>query len=242
MLRQPRVPRLTGTLVLTAAVTLAAAASAGAQAVVTATPNEPGKGTRLHWDVDAVPPPVAGRVPSSLTMTAPAGFRLDTKAAAKRCKALQARLDECPRKSRIGSALMIIGVTTPQGPRDLPVDSKLYLGRSNKVLAVTFLAGVRVVPGTIEDGDGIALTFDPLPVPPVIPGVSYTFKRVTVDLGVSRKVARRVRGTSRRRKVRIHLVRTPAECAGGSWATTAALGFADGTSAFFDAPAPCSAG
>ena len=240
MLRHARIPRRPATLLVTAAATLTAAAAAEARAVATATPNEPGKGTRLHWDVDAVPPPVAGRVPSSLTMTAPAGFVLRTKAVARRCKPLQARLDECPRRSRIGSALMTIGVTTPQGPRDLPVDSKLYLARSNKVLAVTFLAGVRVVPGTIRRADGMTLAFDPLPVPPAIPGVSYRFKRVTVDLGVSRKVTRRRGG--KRRKVRVHLVSNPSECPAGSWAMTAGLGFADGTSALFDAPAPCSEG
>jgi hypothetical protein len=242
MTGQTGIPRLAAAGLLTAAISLTAAASAGAQAVTTATPNEPGKGTRLNWDVDGTPPPIAGRVPSSLTLSAPAGFVLNTKAVAKRCRPLQARLDECPAKSRIGSALMIIGVNKPSGPSDLPVDIKLYRGKSNKVLAVTFLAGVRVVPGTLDGGDGIALTFDPLPVPPVIPQVSYQFKRVTVNLGVSRKVTRKVRGSKKRRKVRLHLVRTPTECTTGTWATTAQLGFPDATTALLQAPAACSAG
>jgi hypothetical protein len=241
MPRDARIRRVPATLILAVAMWLIVAVSAEAQAVATATPNQPGKGTRLHWDVDGTLPPVSGRVPSSLTMSAPAGFVLNRKAVAKRCKPLQARLDECPRKSRIGSALMVIHVDKPAGPSDLPVDIKLYLGSSNKVMAVAFLAGVRVVPGKIERANGIALIFDPLPEPPVIPGVSYQFKRVTVDLGASRKVTRRVKGTKRRRKVRLHLVRTPPECAAGTWATTVALGFPDATRALLAAPAACSA-
>src|SRR5215216_6082253 len=108
------------TVLLTVIVWLVAAAAADAQLVATTTPNQPGKGSRLRWDVDGSLPPISGQIPTSLTVSAPPGFALNTAAVAKRCKPVQAELDECPRKSRIGSALMIIHVEKPSGPNDLP--------------------------------------------------------------------------------------------------------------------------
>jgi hypothetical protein len=238
------------TLALVAvAATLAAAGEAHGQALATATPNAAGGATRLHWAVDGTVEPVAGRIPSALTMTAPAGFALDLAAAPERCAPLRAKLDECPAKSRIGAALMTIRVFKPTGPDDLPVDIKLFRGAGDRVMAVAFLAGVRVVPGRLVAGDGLQLVFDPLPEPPVIPQVSYELRGITVDLGAGRRVvqrgARKGKGTrggkSRRprRTVRVDLVRTPPSCPAGGWAATATLAFPDGTSAVMEAPIAC---
>jgi hypothetical protein len=218
---------------------LVAAAAAHAQLAATATPNQPGKGSRLHWEVDGTVPPVSGQIPTSLVMSAPAPFTLNTAAIAKRCTSLQAQLDECPAASRIGSALMTIHVEKPSGPRDLPIDIKLYLGPRNGLLAVAFLAGVRVVPGSISASNGIAVTFNPLPVPPVIPDVSYRFLRVSVDLGASRTITRKVKGHKRRKKVRLDLVRTPSDCASGSWGLSSTLGLPDGTTPTLGASVTC---
>jgi hypothetical protein len=240
-----RIARLT---LLGVGACLATAGSAQAQAVATATPNQPGTGTRLHWAVDGTVAPVASRIPSALTMSAPPGFVLDGAAITARCKPLEAKLDECPANSRIGSALMTIRVFKPKGPDDLPVDIKLFMGPGDKVMAVAFLAGVRVVPGRIGDSDGIDLVFDPLPVPPVIPEVSYEFVGVTVDLGVTRRVTTAPKrkgadGKAKRKKgrtVRVALVRTPTACPTAGWASTATLEFPDGTSAAMQAPIACS--
>jgi hypothetical protein len=238
-------PRVLGTVLATVAVWLIATAPAEAQAVATATPNQAGKGSRLHWAIDGTLAPISGQIPTGLTVFAPPGFTMNTKAVAKRCKGLQAKLDECPRKSRIGSATMTIHVEKPSGPKDLPIPVNLYLGRKNRLLAVAFLAGVRVIPGAISRADGITVTFDPLPTPPPIAQVSYSFIGVTLDLGTSRTIRHKAKHHKAKhhkkgRKVRISLVRNPRDCTSGSWAFSATLGLPDGTTARFTPQATCS--
>ena len=235
--------RVLAALLIALAACLASASSAGAQAVATATPNLPGgEGTRVSWAVDGLVPPVAGRIPAALVMTAP-GFRLDRRAVARRCSQEQATLDECPAKSRIGTALMTIRVHRPAGDiNEVPIEITLYHGAKNVMLAVAFLVGTRVVPGTLQQTDaGVVLTFDPLPEPPAILGVSYDFKSVSANLGASRKVTKRVGrpGHRRRRTVRYSLVRTPQSCDGGAWATSVLFSFPDTTSALLPAPMAC---
>ncbi|HET8979426.1 MAG TPA: hypothetical protein VFN87_14785 [Solirubrobacteraceae bacterium] len=253
--------RLCTAMVLSLAVMagLAATAAADGPAVASATPGQPGKATQLHWAVDGTQPPISGVIPTSLTVSTPPGFVLDTKAAAKRCSLLNARLNECPSASRIGAAVMTIHVTKPGGARDLPVSIKLYLGPHNSLMAVAFLAGVRVVPGSISGANGIQITFNPLPVPPVIPQVSYQFMGVTLDLGANRTIVHKVirtrtrtitrngkrqkvrrRVVVRRIKHRIDLVRAPASCSSGSWPFTATLGLPNGAPpAVLTAPVAC---
>jgi len=175
---------------------------------------------------------------------------LNTNAAAKRCSTVQAQLNECAKQSLIGSATLTIHVDKPSGPRDLPVPIKLYIGKKNSLLAVAFLAGVRVVPGSISGGSsGIKITFNPLPTPPVIPQVSYRFLGVTVDLGgVTRKITRKVKtGHGKHKKVRvkvvrrIHLVTTPSKCASGSWGLSSAFNLPDGTAPILSMPVACRA-
>jgi hypothetical protein len=247
MLEVPKQARSLAVLLLSALAWLVAAEVAHGQAGATVTPNAPGKGTRLHWEVDGTAAPISGQIPRSLTMSAPPGFVLNTAAAAKRCTSVQAKLDECPSKSRIGSAQMVIHVEKPSGPRDLPIDIKLYLGSKNSLMAVAFLAGVRVVPGSIAGSNGVTLTFNPLPVPPAIQGVSYRFLGVKVDLGVTRKVIRKLRrhhkGHHRKARVkvvrRINLVTTPSSCAAGSWTLSTSVGLPDGTAPLFSSQVPC---
>src|SRR3954453_13663034 len=132
-------------------------AVAGAQATTTATPSAPGTATALHFDVDATLPPVSGKIPKGLEFTAPAGYKVDLQAVAKRCKQLQATLDECPAKSRIGKGSLVIQVTQPTQVRDVTVPLDFYLQTNKRVLAVAFLAGTRVIPGTISRTGGMAL-------------------------------------------------------------------------------------
>jgi hypothetical protein len=80
-------------VMLAGAVWLSAATAAHAQAAATATPNTPGKGSRLYWAIDGNPAPVNGVIPTSLKFSAPRGFTLNPRAVAKRCTSLQAKLD-----------------------------------------------------------------------------------------------------------------------------------------------------
>jgi hypothetical protein len=237
-------------VLLAVAGALAVPAPAGAQAIATASPNAPGRGTKLHFDLDATAPPVAGRVPSALAVSGPAGSTLDFKAAGKRCSKLRATLNECRRESRIGTGSLVIQVNAPTeygGVRDVHVPLTLYLQSNTSLLAVAFLAGYRVVPGTISRSGGFAMTFDPLPKPPEFAQVAYALKRITLDVGVSRLVIRgkpsKTRGQRRHaaRRTRVYLVRTPAQCT-GTWASSVTLTFPDGTTTVVDAPMTCSQG
>ena len=75
--------------------------------------------------------------------------------------------------------------------------------------------------------------------------MSYAFKDVSAELGVTRKVVKRVKvkGSKqrKRRTVRRHLVRTPASCTAGTWAAAATLTFPDTTSVLLPAPMTCTA-
>jgi hypothetical protein len=82
--------RLRVALPLALAGCLVTAASASAQTTGTATSAVAGgKATTVAWAVDGLAPPVSGRIPRSLAVTAP-GFKLDRRAVAKRCAELQA--------------------------------------------------------------------------------------------------------------------------------------------------------
>lgn len=235
--------RLRAALPLALTGCLATAAVASAEATGSATPAVAGgKATTLAWDVDGLAPPVSGRIPRSLVVVAP-GFELDRRAVAKRCSPLQAKLNECPKKSKIGTGALGIVVHRPDRVNEITFDIVLYHGKNSKVLAVTDFIGIRVVPGRLIESGGVRLSFDPLPTPPDIPGIeiTYEFKGVSVRLAAKRKVVKRVGPQRRRRTFRYSLVRTPTSCKAGSWAATAKLGFPDGTSAPLATPMACSA-
>jgi len=221
---------------------LAMAGAARADGTGSATPaSAGGNATTLAWDVDGLAPPVSARIPRSLVVTAP-GFTLDRRAVATRCSELQAKLNECPRKSKIGTGWLSIVVHRPNGTvNEVKFDLGLYLAKGTKVFAVTDFIGIRVVPGRLTDAGGVRVTFDPLPTPPEIPGVelTYEFKGVSVTLGAKRTEVRRVGARRARRTFRYSLVRTPERCAESSWAATATLGFPDGTSQPLPTPMAC---
>ena len=236
------------TILLAAAAWLSLAGTAGAQATSTATPNAPGKGASLTFDVDATLPPVAGKVPKALSFTAP-GFRFDPKAVARRCKPLQSTLDECPAKSRIGGGTLAIQVNALGQLRvtEIPID--FYLRNSRAVYAITKISVTRATPGTISNtGDAVSFAFTDLPDPPAFPNVTYALQRVTIQLGVSRKVTTVVRKKKKGRKAKKRttthaLLRTPTACdVTGAWASTVGFGYADGTTEAVPTPMGCIAG
>jgi hypothetical protein len=239
MSRAPSRIRLRTALLLAIAGCLVAAASASADATSSATPAVAGgKATTVAWAVDGLAPPVLGRIPSSLAVSAP-GFKLDTRAVAKSCRELQAKLDECPKESKIGTGTLTIVVQRPDRVNEVTFDVVLYHAKGTKVLAVTNFIGIRVIPALLTKSGGVRLSFDPLPTPPQIPGVqiTYQFKGVSVTLAAKRKVVKRV--GHKRRTFRYSLLKTPQKCDRGSWAATATLGFPDGTSLPQPTPITC---
>jgi hypothetical protein len=222
---------------LAAAAWLVLAAAAGAQVISTAKPAKPGKATRLSFEADATAPPMAGRIPKGLTFTAPAGYRVDFRAVTKRCTQLQAKLDECPAKSKIGKGTLVVEVTQPGQVRNVNVPLSFYLKSKRAVIAVAFLAGTRVVPGRISASRGMVLEFNPLPDPPVFPQVSYRLLSVSVEIGAKRRVVTRTARKKRRRVVRSFL-RNPAKCS-GSWASSMTFTYSDGTNDVLPAPTAC---
>lgn len=227
--------RMTLTILLAAVAWSTAAAPAAAQEAATATPNTAGKGTRVHFEIDATLPPVGGRIPSGLTVAGPPGLTWNAGAVAKRCTRTHALLNECSSKSRIGTASLVLDVQTPTARWDATIDLTLYLQSTRGVLAVGFiLGGTRVVPGLIDFSNGVTLSFNPLPPPPPFEGVVFALKHVTVDIGASRRIKRN------KRKVRVHLLRNPKACTAGAWPSSAMLTFPDGTNAPLAAPMTCS--
>jgi hypothetical protein len=243
MSRAPSRNRLRAALPLALVGCLVTAASASADSTASATPAVAGgKATTVDWTVDGLAPPVSGRIPRSLEVAAP-GFMLDRRAVAKRCRELKAKLDECPRKSKIGTGTLTIVVHRPDRVNEVTFDIALYHGKGTSVLAVTDFIGIRVVPGRLTKSGGVRVAFDPLPTPPEIPGIeiSYQFKGASVRLGAERKVVKRLGHRRKRRTFRYSLVRTPKKCDTGSWAATATLGFPDDTTLPLPTPIACTA-
>jgi hypothetical protein len=224
---------------------LGAAAPAGAQGTSSASPDAAGKASTLHFEVDGLAPPIGGRLPSALALTAPSGFRLNLAALSKRCSEQAAKLNECPGRSRMGSGSLQVIVTAPDGVRDVTIPINVYLHSRSRILAVAFVFGWRVVPGTLSARDGIVVDFDPLPAGPPFEGVSYTLKRISFDFGAKRvikkRTVRRVNGKRRVRvtKRRVDLITNPRTC-GGSWASSITLRFPDGAVTPLAAPTTCS--
>jgi hypothetical protein len=237
-------------LAVTAA--LVAVAPARAQTASSSTPSTAGKAGVLRFSLDATQPPVNGLVPRVLVLRAP-GFRYDPRAVVGRCTKQLAVLNECPPSSRIGDGGLVIHVMTPDGERDVTPTLDLYLeqGSTKRVLALAFVAGYRVVPGTIDtSGGAVTLRFDPLPAPPAFAGVTYAMRSIKVRVGAHRtvtryrtvtirrkgKVVRRVRRVLSRK--RLDLLHNPATCA-GSWPSSMLLGFPDASQLTVPVPTPC---
>jgi hypothetical protein len=233
-------------ILLTVIGSLAIAAQADAQATATATPTRAGKASTVHFNIDGAAGPINGRIPSALTLTTPPGFTFNRAAAPKQCTETDAHLNECPAASQIGSGSLVINVNyVGHPPRNVTFKLKMYRQSSTKFLGVTFLAGTRVVPGFLSTSSGVGLRFDPLPTPPVFAQVTYALVNININLGVTRRVTKTVKH-KHGKHVRIthktvvnSLIRNPTTCAGGTWAASSSLVFADGTSVTLPAPITC---
>jgi hypothetical protein len=232
------------TVLLTLALLLATAAPAAAESTTSVKPDRIGKASRVKFNLDGLAAPVSGRLPSALEVSAP-GFRMDLRAVRKRCSEESAKLNECPRASRIGSGSLLVVVTAPDQTRVVTIPLTVYLRSSNRIVTVAKVFGWQVVPGTLARRGGFTMTFSPLPKGPPFPGVSYTLKAITLDFHgrrtITRRKVRKVHGKRRVRVIRRHvnLVSNPRKC-GGTWATAMSLTFPDGSVTPVPAPVACS--
>jgi hypothetical protein len=224
----------------------ALAAPAAAQGTATATPNTAGAGTKLHTSVDATQPPISGRIPTQTVLSIQSGYGFDAKAVAKLCTAGQASQDKCPSKSKIGTATVAADY---QGtPITIPI--QLYLSKPSVAgdlagfQAIAQIFGPHAVVGRIVKSTtmpyGISVVL-PSPGGDAIASFGATFKSFSADFGVSR-VIKKTTGHGKHKhvkKTRHYLIRNPASCGAGTWASNAVMTFSDGTTAEVDAPISC---
>jgi hypothetical protein len=230
---------------------LVTATPAGAQATSAATPHRAGKASTLHFDVDGLASPLDARLPRNLTVAAPRGFRADRRAVSKRCREQSAKLNECPRGSLMGTGSLLVEIRAPDGGiRDTRIRLRVFLSSRSRILAVAYVFGWQVVPGTFRTASGIAVTFNGLPSGEAFEplGFSFRLKRISLELGASRVIARRsVRrvdgGRARVTRRRVHLIRNPATCRTRSWKSSVSLTYRAGTPLVVPlaAPTPCEA-
>jgi hypothetical protein len=127
----------------------------------------------------------------------------------------------------------------------------MYLRSNNALYGVTFLAGTRVVPGTLVTTNGLGVVFNPLPTPPVFAQVTYALESITLDLGASHRVVtvthkkvRKGKGHGRRRKRivkrrTLNVIHNPRTCTTGSWPAMVSLSFPDHTATAIATPIAC---
>jgi hypothetical protein len=224
---------------------LGASASASAQTTGSATPKGAGRPSVLHFNIDGAAAPIGGRLPRAMEVQAPAGFQVTPQAVAQRCTQESAKLNECPAGSRLGRGSLVVSVTAPNAGavtvRTVTIPLLVYVHSGTKILAVAKVFGWQVVPGTLSTHSGFTIGFDPLPAGPPFPGVTYALKGITLNLGATRVVKKRVKtqhGT-RASSQRLNYFRNPPSCHGG-WKSSVSLTFRDGTAAQLSVPVPCS--
>jgi hypothetical protein len=215
----------------------AIAAPAAAQGTATATPNTVKTGTSLHIELDATQPPVSGRLPTQTVLSVEKGFKLDTKAVAKRCTKAQADEDACPARSRVGNATV---VATYAGS-DYTIPIRLYLAKPRQAGDLAGFAAVATIFGsdTAVMGRVVKATTDPYGMSVILPtpggdlsSFPISFKSFSADMGATRVVKKR------KHRKRHWLIRTPSACT-GTWASNAVFTFGDGSTAEVLAPIAC---
>ncbi|MEA2221212.1 MAG: hypothetical protein QOJ35_3838 [Solirubrobacteraceae bacterium] len=256
------------TLTTTAALVLMLAATARAQdTTITGglTPNTAGAPSRVHVEVSGLAPEVAGSLPESVTLGVQRGFALDARAVAVRCAGAALTSGQCPAASRIGSGQAVVHASGFLN-QDIPATIAIFLADPVQpgdvasavvvISAASLSRAVRtrlVAPPTGPFGyelrlEGIAAAV------PTFPGVSFTLKSLSLDLGAGRQVTKttykRVRVTRHGRRVTVRrkvkrrvtytLLRNPKTCA-GAWVVRLTVRVA-GTDRVRDIPVACAPG
>jgi hypothetical protein len=234
-------------IVVTAVATsLAVAAPAIADTTSSATPDKAGRASELRFDVDGLTAPNNSRIPLSLNLVAP-GFKLNPKAVARRCSEQSAKLNECPKGSIMGTGRLKVIVTAPDPNgipkvRDANIKVTVFRGPGHNLLALAYVFGWQVVPGTVDTTGGVTVNFSKLPQGPPFEGVSYRLRGITFTFAAKRVVTKRkrVKGHVKVTRRTVHLIHNPRTCKGGSWASMVTMTYADGSpQSTIQAPTPC---
>jgi hypothetical protein len=255
------------TILITVALALGLSGSARAEdTMITGSlvPNTPGAGSALHVAIGGAAPELGGALPDAITLGLQRGFKLDLKSVAARCDAVHAPTADCPAASRIGSGQALAHASGLINT-DIPATLDVFLAQSvqagdlaSVVLRLTFgnqtkaiqarLRAVATGPVGYElSVAGFAASI------PSFPGLTFSLKSLTLDIGAARKiretVKKRVRVTRHgkrvtitrkvRRTVRHDLIRNPKTCP-GAWGARVTVRIA-GTDRVRDLAVPCAA-
>jgi hypothetical protein len=233
-----------GLLLAAATGLLAAPAAAGQAGIVGFSPSVhsaashfvfDGRGQSAGW--------LPNMLPSTIGLRFPAGLKWDTKAAADTCKPDEARADNCPERSKIGTggvdvtfagaayhAALAFYLAPPPSTGDI---AGIVLHFREASSGFHDAGTGRLVRVTDDPAYGTELRFDRLPIPQV-PGLVVTINRWTTDLGADRDVVvirrKRVRRKGRRRVIRIRrvvhhsLITNPPTCS-GPWPVRIQIGY-----------------
>jgi hypothetical protein len=255
------------TIFITAAFALALSGSARAQDSAISgslVPNTPSAGSALHVAIGGATPELGGALPESITLGLQRGFKLDLKAVAARCDALHAPTADCPAASRIGGGQALVHASGLINT-DVPATIDVFLAESvqsgdlaSVVLRVNVGNQSKAVqarlraPATGPIGYELSVSGFASSVP-TLPGLTFSLKSLTLDIGATRKiretVKKRVRVTRKgkrvtitrkvRKTVRHDLIRNPKTCP-GAWGARVTVRIA-GTDRVKDLAVPCAA-
>ena len=228
---------------MAATVALTAAVAAAPAAVAAPPPLK-----SISYSLDAVPPPISGQIPTSLTFTATGGFGLDLKSVPTQCGSAAAQLNppDCPATSQIASGTVSVEILVKGAPYSHTTRPfKIYRGSGTQVWLIAAITGYKVASGTLTASGGtVTLTVNIPSIRIPVSSVTIQFQGLTMNLGARyvtvtrRRVSRRIRVHGRVKNVHRtvttsrwgNLLSTPA-CSGGQWqgAITAGLSSGDVT-------------
>ena len=179
---------------LAAAVAASPAAATPAPAgVATAQPNTAGAGSHLLIDARGADAGFrANTIPSALGWAFEKGFELNAAAAPAKCTVDQAKNEQCPPGSRLGSGAIGVNLTGSHATAKIdfwradspnPGDESgiiLFFKEPDSGFSDAGLGSIRA----IDDGNlGQLIRFDKLPIPQLPPGVQITLDHIQIDFG-----------------------------------------------------------
>jgi hypothetical protein len=189
-----------------------------------------------------------GQIPDQLSIAFQKGFVLKPAAAKDTCTEEKANKDNCPAASILGKGSIQVVLA---GSR---YTANLTFFRAAKGVIFYFKepeSGFNgASTGTIRNGSdpyGRVLAFDKLPLPNLPPGLDIRLDKLALDLGASGAKGKctKHKGKGKKRKCvkrakRPVFVRTPPDCATGSWGIQIRWGYKSGEE-LREGSAPCAA-
>src|SRR3954469_25080292 len=194
-----------GSALAAALATSPAAATPVPAGVAAVQPNTAGAGSHLLLDArgaDAGFRP--NSIPTSLGWAFEKGFELNAAAAPAKCTLDQAKNEQCPPDSRLGSGAIGVNLTGSHATAKIdfwradppqPGDESgiiLYFKEPDSGFTDAGTGSIRA----INDGNfGQLIRFDKLPIPQLPPGVNITLDHIQIDFGAGSSAAAPAPGT-----------------------------------------------